>query len=300
MPLALLLAQISGIAQIPEFVTAILVTTSLAPVQIYMNEVFAPTAVRYNQSVGLRHGFEIALAIFALSGWLAYRIEVGALSGLLIMLCAQGYVWFSYRASRRVLEYQASSIIGGRYSYIIGSIIPLTFLLVVLVYWLLSQVDLHGASFLYLLILLPNAAQYLYTRFGWMAKERPAQVANKSRQNGAPRMGLVLFLVAMLMAVGAQHWKIELAGAAVGFAALSIYLISPFSSMWLIHSKSKYMTKDGGAPSDIGFWLAPCLVILTLPLNTESIWWTFLLALVTQVLTFKFITDIRLKTSMRV
>lgn len=127
MPLALALAQVSGIAQVPEFITAILVTTSIAPIQIYMNEVFAPAAVKYGQSVDVQHGLEVTLAILVLTGWLAHRIDADILSSVVIMLYAQAYVWFSYKASRCVLEYQASSIIGGRYSYIIGSIIPLTF-----------------------------------------------------------------------------------------------------------------------------------------------------------------------------
>lgn len=298
MPLALLLAQFTGIAQSSEFVASILVIASIAPIQIYMNEVFAPNAVRYNQRLDIRHSLEIAVAILALTGWLAYRIEADLLVVFLIVAFAQGYVWFSYLASRRVLEYQAGSIIGGRYSYVIGSIIPLVFLLVVLAYWLALQLGVHDPGFLYLLILLPNTAQYIYTRFGWMAKQKtPTYTARNIKQTNNQYKGLLLFLVAMLMAIVAQHWKIELSEVAVGFAALSIYLISPFSSMWLIHAKSKFMTRDRTALSITLFWGAPCVTMSTLLLSSNSVGFIFFLALVTQVLTFKFITDIRLKSS---
>lgn len=254
MPLALFWAQVEGVAQKAEFVNAILVITSLAPVQVYINEVFAPAAVRYKQRLGLRHGLEIALAIMGLTGWLTYRLDLDVLPSLVIGIFAQGYVWLSYKASRCVLEYQADSIIGGRYSYLIGSIIPLTFLLIIVIYWAVQQVGWGNGSFLYLLILLPNAAQYLYTLFGWMAKNRihPVGMA-RGGEALYSRMHFSYFGTAMAMAAISQNWKVELANAAAGFAALSIYLISPFSSMWLIFSKSKYMTKSRPPPSILKF-----------------------------------------------
>ena len=297
MPVVLLIAQALGVAQSPEFVAAILVTASLAPIQVYINEVFAPAAVRYNQHIGIRHATEISLAVLGLTCWLVYRLEMAVFAALLVVVFAQGYVWFAYKSSRRVLEYQADSIIGGRYSYIIGSIVPLTFLLVVVAYWMLSQLGWESGYFLYLLIVLPNAVQYLYTLFGWMAKERV--LSSKVDKTGRVLDGhiqLGLFMASMLMAAIAQHWKIELAETAVGFAALSIYMISPFSSIWLIFSRSNYMTKDRSPPSFIHFWISMLLAGLTLPLEVDGFGWVFLLALLTQVLTFKFITDIRLKS----
>lgn len=298
MPLALILAQVTGISQKAEFVNAILVITSLSPIQVYINEAFATASVRYNEQISLKHGIQISLAIFALTGWLAYRLELDFFQALLVVAFGEAYVWFSYEASRRVLGYQADSIIGGRYSYLIGSIIPITFLLLVVVYWLFVQIGLQEPSILYGLILLPNAIQYIYTRFGWMGNERTS--CRQSSEDGEKEkvgMELVFFLAAMLMAFTAQHWKIELANVAAGFAALSIYLISPFSSLWLIHAKSRFMTKNRQARSAIFSWIAPCGVFLTLLLNVDNIGWGFMLALVTQILTFKFITDIRLKSS---
>lgn len=297
MPVVLLIAQALGVAQAPEFVAAILVTASLAPIQVYINEVFAPAAVRYNQHIGIRHGTEISLAVLVLTCWLAYRLEMEMFTALLVVVFAQGYVWLAYKSSRRVLEYQADSIIGGRYSYMIGAIVPLTFLLVVVADWMLSRLGWERGYFLYSLIVLPNAVQYLYTLFGWMAKERAhSRKVYKTNRTLGGHIQLLFFMAAMVMAAIAQHWKIALAETAVGFAALSIYMISPFSSIWLIFSRSNYMTKDRLPPSFVNFWISLFLAGLTLSLDVDGFGWVFLLALLTQILTFKFITDIRLKS----
>lgn len=43
------------------------------------------------------------------------------------IFAAQCNVWFSYLAARRLLGYQATSVIGGRYSFVIGAVVPSTF-----------------------------------------------------------------------------------------------------------------------------------------------------------------------------
>lgn len=296
MPFVLLVAQLSGIAQLPEFIGAILVASSIAPIQVYLNEVYAPIAVRFGQPMSLLHGLEIGTAILVLTGWLAYRLSVDGLSACLIVLFAQGYVWFSYFASRRILNYQARSVIGGRYSYIIGSIIPLTFLVVVLLYWMLLGLGVHAPLLLYLLILIPNAFQYLYIRYGWATHGlEPLNDVQEAAESANRQAGGVWFLAAMAMALVAQHWKVELTSVATGFAAISIYLISPFSSMWLIFSKSKFMTRHHLQQTLFNFWLLPCCVGLTMMLQPDYLGWVFALALVSQVFTFKFITDIRIR-----
>lgn len=294
MPLALLIAQLTAVAQMQDFVTAVLVISSIAPVQVYLNEVFAPRAVRYNRSLDTTHAVEVALATFLLSAGLVYWLELSLSGSISILLFAQGYIWFSYAASRRILSLQAEARIGGRYSYILGSIIPLTFLLLVCVVWAIGLYYLT-----YLLILLPNLLQYLFVRFGWEVSHAYPDQRIDSKQPGQQRRFLTLYFgVAMAMAMVAQYWKVKLADAALGFAALSVYLIVPFSSAWLIFSKTRYLT---GKPSDVMhtfFWGSPILVFLTLLfVNIHHTFQTFLLALVAQVLTFKFITETRSRLS---
>lgn len=294
MPFALLLAQLAGVAQHPEFVDSVLVITSIVPVQIYLNEVFVPRAVRYRCGIGLAHALEVTLGTFLLPLWLAWRLDLSLGPFLLAVGFAQGYVWFSYFASRRILECQADTVIGGRYSYVIGAIIPLTFLLLVIAYWLLDVLGFEAGSLMYLLILLPNMLQYAFVRIGWGASRDLAEAAVERVEQ---RVWIGFFVLAMFMAMVAQYWKVALASYAAGFAALSVYLIVPFSSAWLIFSKSRYLTRGHSATIPLLFWGAPVLVGLTLLLVVHEFIGAFLLALVTQMLTFKFITDTRARVS---
>lgn len=298
MPFALLLAQLTGTAQQNEFITSILVITSIVPVQIYLNEVFVPRAIRYKCGIGLAHSLEVTLGTLLLSVWLAWRLDLALPPFLFAVAFSQGYVWFSYFASRRILECQAYAVIGGRDSYVIGAIIPLTFLFLVIVYWLLGKLGFDTGSLMYLLILLPNMLQYVFVRLGWGASRGLSNDAVQ-RVEATPeqRVWIVFFVLAMLMAMVTQYWKVALASSAAGYAALSVYLIVPFSSAWLILSKSRYLTLGQSASTPLLFWGAPVLVGLTLLLDSHQFVWIFLLALITQVLTFKFITDTRARVS---
>ena len=298
MPFALLLAQITGVAQQPELIASVLVITSIVPVQIYLNEVFVPRAVRYKCGIGIAHALELVFGTLLLSIWLAWRLDLSFTPLLLVVGFAQGYVWFSYFASRRILECQAESVIGGRYSYVIGSIIPLTFLLLVIVYWLLGRLGFDAGGLIYLLILLPNMLQFLFVRLGWgPSRDLTNQTVKGVESSPAQRIWIGFFVLAMFMAMVAQHWKVALASSVAGFAALSVYLIVPFSSAWLIFSKSRYLTLGHSGTMPALFWGAPVLVGLTLLFDVDGFVSTLFLALVTQVLTFKFITDTRARVS---
>lgn len=295
MPFALLLAQATGIAQRSEFIASVLVVTSIVPIQIYLNEVFAPRAVRYQWGIDARHVLEVGVGALLLSAWAAYRLELAMAPSICVCVFAQGYIWCSYAASRMILKYQADLVIGGRYSYILGSVIPLTFLLLVALYWGMERFGFDYGAVLYLLILLPNALQYFYVR--WFEVPKSDRVTAAAPANTRNQIGAIFFPMAMFMAIVAQHWKVELVESAEGFAALSVYLIVPFSSAWLILSKSRYLTREHMGESSLLFWLAPVVVGLTLFLTADDFVWAFPLALVTQVLTFKFITDLRTRAS---
>lgn len=295
MPFVLGFAQITGIAQRQEFIASVLVITSIAPIQIYLNEVFAPRVVRYKRGIDVKHALEICFCTLALTLWSVYRLELEYIPSILVIVFAQGYIWFSYVSSRKVLKFQSEALIGGRYSYIIGAVIPLTFLLIVVVYWGLSQLDLDWGGLLYFPILLPNAIQYIYIRLLGMP-QCEIDKENDLKHSGQ-RLWPGYFPIAVLMAIVSQHWKVELVSSAVGFSALSIYMIVPFSSAWLILSKSKYLTQEYVVRASVFFWGGPVFVGGTLLLSADSFLWVFALALVTQVLTFKFITDVRLKAS---
>lgn len=298
MPFALLIAQASGVAQRPGFIVSILVIASIVPVQVYLNEVFAPRAVRYKRGIGFAHGLEVGLGALLLTVLLAYQLHLTIVSFFLTAAFAQGYIWFSYYASRLILESQAAGVIGGRYSYVIGAIIPFTFLLLVLVYWLADSMGLDTGYACYLLILLPNMLQYLFVRNSGIADiENSTEFLEEAGHSHDTRVWVGFFIVAMLMAMATQHWKVALANGAEGFAALSVYLIVPFSSAWLILSKSSYLTKEQSGIGSIAFWGGPVLVGLTLFFTAHNFIWAFLLALSTQVLTFKFITDTRVRVS---
>lgn len=296
MPVALIFAQYTGIAQQPEFVASVLVIASIAPIQIYLNEVFAPRVVRYRQGIYLKQVLLVGVGTLILSTWAAYRMGLSVGSMVFVCICAQSYIWCSYAAAQKILQYQADAVFGGRYSYIVGSIIPLTFLSATILYWIGRKVGFYQGGFLYLLILLPNLIQYVCIR--WLVIPQAPSLANHTViRHSEKNLWIGFFPMAIFMAVVAQHWKVELVESAEGFAALSVYLISPFSSAWLIFSKSQYLTREKlGGPSLI-FWILPFLVGLTLLLNVDSFPWVFALALISQVLTFKFITDVRIKAS---
>lgn len=298
MPFALLIAQASGVAQRPGFIVSILVIASIVPVQVYLNEVFAPRAVRYKRGIGFAHGLEVGLGALLLTAVLAYQLILTFISFLLVAAFVQGYIWFSYHASRLILESQASAVIGGRYSYAIGAIIPLVFLLFVFIYWLTHSMGLDIGYACYLLILLPNMLQYLFIRnSGIVGITISTESLEEERDSHDTQVWVGFFIVAMLMALVTQHWKVELADSSEGFAALSVYLVVPFSSAWLILSKSSYLMKEQSGVGSIAFWGGPVLVALTLFFTAHNFIWAFLLALSTQVLTFKFITDTRVRVS---
>lgn len=298
MPLALIVAHFSGIAQSPEFVASVLIISSAAPIQVYINEVFCPIGIRHNQKLRIQSVFEISLVLLALMLFLVYRLNMSLLSSILVIVFSQGYVWFSYLSSRYVLQHQLdlTGSNGLWQSFLIGAVIPLTFLILILVYWALLRAGITIIHFLFLLILLPNAMQYFYVR-NMANKKSCATAVYKTNSIENRFIGLVLFLLTGLMAGISQHWKVSLSENAYGFGAVSVYLISPFSSLLLIHSRSSYMAKSNVPISVKVFWASPCLVVLTFFFNADTFLWSFPLALVTQVLTFKFITDIRLKFS---
>jgi hypothetical protein len=298
MPIALFFAQATGISQMPDFIRAIVLVTSISPVLVYLNEVFAPIAVRHQRHMALWHVFEVVIGVLVLSGWVCYRLDIGSWDTIFAILFAQCNVWFSYLAARRVLEYQATSVIGGRYSFIIGAIVPVTFFIVLLACWGLTQWDFVFDGYFYLLVVLPNAAQYFYTRLGWMAKKYSIRHFDRSSlpsieldQKGM----LKYFAIAMLMAIIAQHWKIEVVAVASGFAAITVYLISPFSSFWLIISKANHLTKNVKTSSMFLMFITLLFSILSLFIASTNLYMVVVLAIVTQVLTVKFITDVRAK-----
>lgn len=298
MPIALLFAQATGMAQVPDFIGAIVLITSISPILIYVNEVFAPIAVRYRRHMSFGHVLEVVAGILILSGWVSYRLGTSSWNAVLAILFAQCNVWFSYLAARRLLEYQATSVIGGRYSYIIGAIVPLTFFAILSLCWVLTQFGVVIEGYFYLLVGLPNGVQYLYTRLGWMEKkyrvrhvERASMPSTEIEQKGM----LKYFLITMLMAVIAQHWKIELVSVATGFAAIAVYLISPFSSMWLIFSKSNHLAGNVKNSSAVWMFTALLMSILSLAVTSTKVYVVLALAIVIQVITFKFVTDVRAK-----
>ncbi len=298
MPITLLFAQATGISQMPDFVRVIVLITSISPVLLYVNEVFAPIAVRHRRHIALWNVFEIVVGVLILSGWVCYRLDIGGWDAVFSILFAQCNVWFSYLAAKRILEYQAVSVIGGRYSFIIGAIVPVTFFVVLLTFWGLTQWDSDFEGYFYLLVALPNAAQYFYTRLGWMAKKYSIRHFDRSSlpsieldQKGM----LKYFAIAMLMAIIAQHWKIEVVDVASGFAAITVYLISPFSSIWLIISKSNHLTENVKTSSMFLMFITLLFSIFSLFIVSTNIYVVVALAIVTQVLTVKFITDVRAK-----
>lgn len=298
MPIALLFAQLTDMSQALDFVGAVVLVTSISPILIYVNEIFAPIAVRHRRHIALGHILEVAVGIAILSGWVSYRLGASSWKTVFAILFAQCNVWFSYLAARRVLEYQATSVIGGRYSYIIGAIVPTMFLIVLIFYWVLTKAGFVFEGYFYLLVGLPNTVQYFYTRAGWMAKkynlrhsERASLLSTELEQKGM----LKYFAVAMLMAFVAQHWKIELVSVAYGFAAIAVYLISPFSSMWLIFSKSNHLTRNVKTSNPFWMYTALSISILSLAVTSVNIYVILSLAIATQVLTFKFVTDVRAK-----
>jgi hypothetical protein len=300
MPVALFLAQLTGIAQRPDFIAAIILNASISPILIYLNEVFAPIMVQHRRHISVRHVIEVAIGVLFLSCWAIYRLDLDGWGIFLALTFAQGNIWFSYFGAKRLLEYQATSVIGGRYSYLIGAIVPTTFLLLVLCYWALTKLSIVVEDYFYVLLILPNLLQYLYTRYGWMEnkykhrhKERAIATSTKLDETRV----LKYFIVAISMALISQHWKIELAAAAVGFAAISIYCITPFSSIWLIVAKSRFVTAQSSNKENRWMFLAPLVTALTLLFCCGEFWTVLLLAILTQVLAFKFITDIRDKLS---
>lgn len=297
MPVALGVAQISGIAQLPEFIAAILLISSVGPIQIYVNEIFAPMAVCGLAGVRWPRFLEASAGVIALTVWACYRLDLELLDYLLAVPCMLSFIWFSFGTARRVLYLQASASIGGRYSFIVGALPAIVFLLLVLVFWWLREWGALVHELLYALVLLPTLAQYGFTRTKWPHRPQ-AEVAKKI--SGAESHGdwpMLFLLIALVLAFVAQQWKIELIGLALGYAALSVYLISPISSLWLIVSKSRYVESRDAQRPVVAFWLGPLLILATLLISAASWWAAFLLAMSVQALTFKFITDVRLRLS---
>lgn len=296
MPVGLGVAQWSGIAQLPEFIAAILLVASVGPIQIYVNEIFAPIAVREGRGLPVARFVEVSVGIAILALWACYRLQLNISDYLYSVMAMLGFVWCSFGTAKRVLMLQATSVIGGLYSFTVGSLPSLVFLALVIVFWILQGQDLLPHSALYALVLLPTLVQYLYARLKWADEY---QLTDESCQiSKSSKFGSRYLMIALLLAFISQQWKIELVALAAGFAALSIYMISPVSSLWLIYSKSRYIELSDASPV-LGLWLGPFIVLSTTLLTPEIWWMVFLLALLAQALTFKFITDVRIRLSDR-
>lgn len=290
MPVALLFAQWSGIAQRSEFIVAVLLIASIGPLQIYVNEIFAPISVcKQAELSGVRLG-EVSLGISLLAMWACYSLNLAALDYIFCLFGALTLVWLSFGSAKRVLLLQIGSVIGGRYSFVVGALPSIVFLCMVMAFWGLQFVDqLHGAV-LYLLVIVPTLVQYMYLRLKW-----PTDVALSWETSGlklVPKDNLKFLMGTILLAWISQHWKLQLVGLAAGYAALSVYLISPVSSLWLVYSKAQYVEQMGKKPV-VGLWFGILILPLTLLFSTDAWWVAFLVAFLGQALAFKFITDAR-------
>ena len=291
MPVALLVAQGSGLAQAPGFVMAIVLITSVGPLQIYVNEIYAPLLACYRGRVGTMRLVQVGAGVVFLGVWACWRMALTPVDMALVALTLLAFIGCSFETAWRTLALQATSVIGGRESFVIGAIPPLVFMLLVLVFqrWPAS------GMMMYALIVLPTLMQYVYTRYRWpdAASIEPTMMTVGSVTNDR---------VFLMMAVGltfvAQQWKISLADLAVGYAALLVYLISPLCSLWLIVAKSRYVAQaiDRSRYHPVrNFWVAPAVVLLTLLIPPVSWWLALLMAILAQALTFRFITNTRLR-----
>lgn len=207
------------------------------------------------------------------------------ISLLLTVGFAQGYVWVSYIASRRILECQTDAVIGGRYSCAIGAISSLAFLLLVILYWHLDMLSFEAGGLMYLLNLCRICCSMCLCGLAGVRCDLVDALAGCVEVTPEQRVCIGFFVLAIFMAMVAKCWKVALASSAAGFTVLSVYLIVSFSSAWLILSKSRYWTRGHTATMPLRFWGAPVLVGLMLLLGAHGFLGVFLPALVTQVLT---------------
>lgn len=289
MPVALLVAQGSGLAQAPGFVMTIVLITSVGPLQIYVNEIYAPLMACYRGRVGTMRLVQVGAGVVFLGVWACWRMALTPVDMALVALTLLAFIGCSFETAWRTLALQASSVIGGRESFVIGAIPPLIFLLLVLVFQRWPAHDMM----MYALILLPTLMQYVYTRYRW---PDAAPVAVSTTPAVTARSDGIFLMVALVLTFVAQQWKISLADLAVGYAALLVYLISPLCSLWLIVAKSRYVAQavDPSRYHPVrNFWVAPAAVLLTLLIPPASWWLALLMALLSQALTFRFITNTR-------
>lgn len=290
MPVGLFVAQWSGIAQLPEFIASILLIASVGPIQIYVNEIFAPIAVCQDGKLNALRVAEVCLGISFLSVWACYSMHLAWTDYLFCLCGALGLVWVSFETAKRVLLLQTSAVIGGRYSFVVGALPSIIFLILVVVFWGLKSIDQLAGGAMYLLVILPTLVQYGYSRIKWPADI--ASVSASTKTDLAFRDNAKFLTITILLAAISQYWKVQLIVLAAGYAALSVYLISPVSSLWLVYSKARYVNGLNRRPLWT-LWLGPLLLPLSLVVAPESWGIAFVLAFVGQVIAFKFITDAR-------
>jgi hypothetical protein len=298
MPLVITFAHITGLAHEKEFITTLLIISSIYPIQIYFNEVIAPFLVRSKLKLSYKYLYKIGCGTFALVGFAGYLMKIDFYELIFIYIFSFVAIWLAFINSIRILELQVKSIIGGRYSSILGSIIPLSFFILIFFYYVLFIFGLSKAYLLYTLIFLPTVILFLYVKNNWID-----DYCNDNMFLDAPNLNskffYLIFLVSILMALVTQYWKVQLTEFAVGFSALSLYLITPFSTLWLIFSKSKYLSKsDNDIKDSIFIWIPPLFLIFIFFIESSNVFFIFFLALLSQILTFKFISDARIKLSL--
>lgn len=295
MPLVLIFAQVTGISQRDGLVNTILVLALIAPIQVYLNEVFVPILTRQNNGFGFWRYVGFSCAVLSLSIWFCAHKNLGFFESCFMVVFAQANVWFSFSASRIVLRNQVRDKIKGTSSYLVGSTIPLAFFFTVFTFWILSKWQDTSEILLFGVLLTP-CFQYLYVRKLYGSADLPPKSTRStpSSENHALSAEISYFVVTVFMAFISQHWKINLSDLAFGVVVLLIYAITPFSSGVLIISKSQYFEESQFLKGKNTIWLSPFIVLLSIIfLGQTSIFSAFVFALLTQVLTFKFIADIR-------
>lgn len=291
MPVALLVAQFSGLAQQSGFIVAILLLVSMGPILIYVNEVFAPVSVLGEGNIDLARRLETSIGVLILSAWVCYKLELEVLDYFLSGVTALGLVWFSFGTARRLLAVQVHGVIGGKYSVIVGAIPPVLFLLLVLIVWVVEQMGLRSHFMFYMLVIVPTLVQYIYVRKMWFYQKSGTK--NGREQVLSIRFGALGLLVTFALAFVSQQWKIALANSAENYAALSVYVISPVASLWLINLRLKFVERPRDGKSIIGLVAIPVIVFMSSLLSINVWWGVFAIAVIVQLLTYKYIADVR-------
>lgn len=295
MPLVLVFAQVTGISQRDGLVNTILVLALIAPIQVYLNEVFAPILTRQDNGFGIWRYIGFSCAVLSLSIWFCSHKNLSFFESCFMVMFAQANIWFSFSASRIVLGNQVRDNIKGLSSYLVGSTIPLAFFFTIFSFWILSQWQDVSEILLFGVLLTP-CFQYLYVRKLYGCADVPPKASRPIPRSGslAPSIEISYFVITVFMAFICQHWKINLSDLAFGVVVLLIYAITPFSSGVLIISKSQYFEESQFLKGKNTIWLSPFIVLLSIIfLGQTNIFSAFVFALFTQVLTFKFIADIR-------